>query len=240
MRRRHAFTLVELLVVIGIIAVLIGILVPTLSRSKDQAIRVQCMNNLRQLMLATLMYAAENKSSMPACNWGTPTTGWLYGPPTFLRGREEDLETGMLWPYLKNRKVYRCPAHGDFRSQGPAERLTSYLMNGGVQNYQGDAVKPRRLSYFKVLDVIYWESGETSLMNNGPPWNDGSSFPGEWLSERHGGRGRKAGGDAVGQGGACFACADGHAEFMTHKEYQVQANVQRVPRPNNRFWLDRG
>ena len=60
-----AFTLVELLVVIGIIAVLVGILLPTLGRARESANAVKCMANLRQLGQAMVMYAGEFKGSLP-------------------------------------------------------------------------------------------------------------------------------------------------------------------------------
>jgi prepilin-type N-terminal cleavage/methylation domain-containing protein len=64
-RHRKGFTLVELLVVIGIIAVLVSILLPTLSRAREAASRVNCLSNLKQLHLATLEYSYKFKDRVP-------------------------------------------------------------------------------------------------------------------------------------------------------------------------------
>jgi prepilin-type N-terminal cleavage/methylation domain-containing protein len=64
-RHRHAFTLVELLVVIGIIAVLIALLLPALNRARQHAISVQCLSNLKNIGMAALMYANDNKGWLP-------------------------------------------------------------------------------------------------------------------------------------------------------------------------------
>src|SRR5256885_14603110 len=65
MKRRNAFTLVELLVVIGIIAVLIGIILPTLAGARKAAARTACANQLRQVALACQMYANDFKGFIP-------------------------------------------------------------------------------------------------------------------------------------------------------------------------------
>src|SRR5688500_16879949 len=62
---RHAFTLVELLVVIGIVAVLISMLLLTLLRARESAKPTKCLSNLRSLSQSTLMFAGDNKGKMP-------------------------------------------------------------------------------------------------------------------------------------------------------------------------------
>src|SRR4030095_15859899 len=81
----RGFTLVELLVVIGIIALMVGILLPVLAKAREKANATKCQANLRTLMQAFLMFAQDNKGSLPGNknDWGNRDElhrDWLLGP----------------------------------------------------------------------------------------------------------------------------------------------------------------
>src|ERR1017187_4778936 len=88
------FTLLELLVVIAIIAILAALLLPALSRAKNQAAKAGDLNNLRQIMIAIHVYTGDNNDVLTWPNWdyggampdGTARAGWLYTPDLSATG----------------------------------------------------------------------------------------------------------------------------------------------------------
>ncbi len=131
---RRGFTLVELLVVIGIIALLISILMPALSKARESANAVACSSNMRQIGQALMMYVNDNKGYLPAPwmdgeSW--PFNRWEYKILPHLGGREVKASTPSIEKHeLLATGVFRCPSKHDWNPAGPTDReRISYAIN---------------------------------------------------------------------------------------------------------------
>ncbi len=138
---RFGFTLAELLVCVAVIAILLSILLPSLSSARRQAKQVVCGTNLRQLGIAFSMYAAEhNGKAMPLAYTDHDIVG--FDPPIYWWGMIDnntvDHTKGFVWPYLqsdlKQDSVYECPQQPwkSYTPQGASQKdvTSTYGYNG--------------------------------------------------------------------------------------------------------------
>ena len=226
--RFSAFTLIELLVVIAIIAILAAMLLPVLSRARQRADRAYCLNNMRQLAIAWIMYSDDNANNLvPNYDSGPQETtlalnGWVKGimkwdfPINFPwqdNYNATNLYDSQLGPYCGHSiGIYKCP--GDMKNAVKGPRVRSVSMNAYMNGQSTDPnITGNGFSTYVVYNKL------TAIIGPGPSdvWvfldeqgdsiNDGFFFIAmgqttSWYdlpANYHGGTG-------------AFSFADGHAE----------------------------
>jgi prepilin-type N-terminal cleavage/methylation domain-containing protein len=221
-RARRGFTLIELLVVIAIIAILASLLLPAITKAKEQGNRARCIGNVKQILLATQMYVNDNSDFMPYTSWNSDAfnvPNWCY---TRIAGNRPDhtVEKGQLWTYHTTRELYFCPLDRTntlfFRQR--EMKVSSYMMNGAVSRYSDNGPRGRYTTYkqsdFSPVAMLYWEA-EEKLPSN---YDNVASTPDEGVTRRH-------------NTGVVMGMFGGQTEYMKFKAYNLE-----VGRQPGRFW----
>ena len=230
------FTLIELLVVIAIIAILASLLLPALSRARTKAEGIYCINNLKQVQLACMMYADDNGGRLPENRGSTITSNaWVTGRltwdlppagPNLDNTNTAYLTAGEIGPYIaKSVGAFKCPADKLPGARGP--RVRSISMNG----FMGDSGNINGMLnlgwkiYLKTADII--RPGPSMcwvLLDEHPDSINDDLFsvimiPGSAWTDV----------PASYHNGACgFSFADGHAEIKRWVDANTLQPVRRI------------
>ncbi len=195
-RSTRAFTLIELLVVIAIIAILAAILFPVFAQAKEAAKKTQCLSNLKQIGLGTMLYSQDyDDYTIPQFVPGPAGAGLYYANEDIAwYGRRQQgngnqpitLKDGLLQPYMKNNEIISCPSH---RKTSVSD--LGYAMNIYDINERTTASTPLgTFTYWVGVSSSLFEAvSETVLIADGVGnFIGGPSFGAKRIHARHSGQ----------------------------------------------------
>lgn len=227
---RLGFSLVELLVVIGVIALLIALLLPSLSRSRQAALRVACLSNLRQMAIAAQAYANEHKGSYPIAyyraNAGAVTYSYAWDLTTITEpGRPTQVIPGLLWGRGGTTQIQQCPAY-DGKANWLADPYTGYNYNTSfIGHGQWESiVAPAKASQIK-------NAAHTALFGDGQYSGGANKFmrapwPNPGDADYYGRWGGTQGFRHLGMTNVAFC--DGHAESLKERFTDNKDGASRI------------
>jgi type II secretory pathway pseudopilin PulG len=207
---------VELLVVIGVIAVLISLLIPVAMRARRSGETVRCLANQRALVQACLFYSHDYRGVLPYTGFSHQLgiSNWCYfddpNIPHF-KGLATEVKTGLIWKYINNLDVYRCPSDKGPWVSGTVNNLTSYNLNGAVSGFgnNGGTYSGLNIDQLKAKAVMFFE---VPMSGNGNGSGDATNYPGEGIAARH-------------KHGTTVSHIDGSAEVWSSDEYLAKCSV---------------